>query len=326
MLTVKFDTEALMRVRFAISPMLEMARSITALDDPAGQALHLPWAEQTRSCTADLDLTPLRALQTAPNYNPDFVNPPPSGPLAELEDELAVMLATPTSQIRAEVEVAYAGARLPEVLEPFVSKPRRAIAQLADLMRAYWDAALAEQWPRIHSLLEQDVLYRARQIADGGTSRLFADLDESVSWSEGVLSLEACEETDTELNLDQRGLLMTPSVFVWPKVTMVTAPPWQPTVIYPARGVGLLWSPDRPAPPDALAKLIGGVRAEVLMELDSPRSTTELAGALGITSGGVSQHLSVLHDAGLVSRRRVSRFVLYLRSPEGDALVASAGS
>jgi DNA-binding transcriptional ArsR family regulator len=326
MLAIKFDTEALTRVRFAISPMLELARSITALDDPAGQALHLPWAEQTRPSIAGLDLTPLRALQTSPNYNPDFVNPPPSGPLAELEDELAVMLATPTSQIRAEVEVAYAGARLPEVLEPFVSKPRRAIEQLADLMRAYWDAALAEHWPRIHSLLEQDVLHRARQMADGGTSKLFADLDESVRWRDGILRLEACEKTDTEVELDDRGLLMTPSVYVWPKVTMVTAPPWQPTVIYPARGVGLLWSPERPAPPDALAKLIGGLRAEVLMELDCPRSTTELAGALGITTGGVSQHLGVLHDAGLVSRRRVSRFVLYLRSPEGDALVASAGA
>ena len=43
-------------------------------------------------------------------------------------------------------------------------------------MCAYWERSLAEHWPRIRSLLEQDVLYRARQIADGGTRALFADI------------------------------------------------------------------------------------------------------------------------------------------------------
>jgi DNA-binding transcriptional ArsR family regulator len=62
------------------------------------------------------------------------------------------------------------------------------------------------------------------------------------------------------------------------------------------------------------------------MSLDSPRSTTELAGALSLTPGGVSQHLSVLRDAGLVSGRRVSRTVLYLRSADGDRLLAAAGA
>ena len=48
---------------------------------------------------ADLDLAPLFALQSAPDYNPDFVNPPPGTPLVEFEDELQTMLATPAAQI-----------------------------------------------------------------------------------------------------------------------------------------------------------------------------------------------------------------------------------
>ncbi len=323
MISARFDTEALVRVRFAISPMLETIRSVTALDDPAACALHLPWAEATSSQIGDLDLSPLRALQSSRGYNPDFVNPPPSGPLAEMDDELEVMLATPAAQIRAEVSGAYTGQPLPAVLEPFLSEPRRAIARLADLMRAYWDRALAEHWPRIRSLLEHDVLYRARQIADGGTRSLFADLDPRVSWDSGVLEVDVeCGET-TELDLDERGLLLLPSVFVWPKLTIVTAPPWQPTLIYPARGIGMLWSPQRPAPPDALAKLVGASRAALLIALDSPRSTTDLATELGISTGGVSQHLAILREAGLVHGRRVQRVVLYLRSADGDALVAA---
>jgi hypothetical protein len=326
MIDVRFNTESLTRVRFAISPMLELIRSITALDHPASQALHLPWVEQTRLLIGDLDLAPLRALQTSATYNPDFVNPPPSSPLAELEEELAVMVSTPPAQIRAEVRGAYPEGEVPAVLEPFLSEPRRAIERLAELMRAYWERALAEHWPRIRSLLDQDVLYRSRQLADGGTSRLFADLDESVSWKDGVLHIDWWECEETPLDLDERGLLLVPSVFVWPKVTIVTAPPWQPTVFYPARGVGMLWSPCPPAPPDALAKLIGSSRATLLLALDRPRSTSELAGALGTSPGGVSQHLSVLANAGLVRRHRVARFVLYLRSAEGDALVAAASA
>jgi Bacterial regulatory protein, arsR family/Family of unknown function (DUF5937) len=324
MIDMRFDTEALTSVRFAISPMLELIRSITALSDPSRQALHLPWIEQSLPGIRGLDLSSLRALQSSDTYNPDFVNPPPSDPIAELADELELMARTPGPRIRSEVLAAYPPGQLPAVLEPFVARPRTAIRELARLMQSYWERSLASHWPRIKALLEQDVLYRARQFADGGTRLLFSDLDDTVRWDEGVLHVEGPCNADVTLELDERGLLLMPSVFVWPKVAVLTVPPWQPTLIYPARGVGMLWSPDRPAPPDALAKLIGAGRAAVLMELDCPRSTTELAQALGISPGGVSQHLAILRDAGLVSRRRASRLVLYLRSPEGDALVAAS--
>jgi hypothetical protein len=326
MIDVRFDTESLTRVRFAISPMLELIRSVTALYDPARQPLHLPWIEQSLPAFRSLDLAPLRALQSAEVYNPDFVNPPPNAPIAELEDELALMASLPAATISGEVRSAFPGATLPAVLEPFVKRPRAAVEELAQLMRTYWELTLEDHWPRIKSLLEQDVLYRARQIADGGTSLLFADLDDTVRWDDGVLYIDKCDDYHSTVELDERGLLLMPSVFVWPKVAILTEPPWQPTLIYPARGVGMLWSPERPAPPDALARLIGAGRAAILMELECPRSTTDLAGALGISPGGVSQHLAVLRDAGLVNSRRASRLVLYLRSPEGDALVSATGS
>ncbi len=324
MILARFNTEALTRVRFAISPSLELIRSTRVLDDPAAAALHLPWVDRARGRTRDLDLAPIRALQRSEIYNPDFVHPPPSGPLAELEEELAVMVATPPEQISAEIRYAYEGGTLPSVLEPFVADPRSSLERLAELMRTYWERCMAEDWPRIRSLLEQDVLYRARQIADGGTRRLFGDLDDAVSWDSGELRVDgSCEGV---LDLDTRGLLLVPSVFVWPLVTLVHAEPWQPTLIYPARGVGMLWGPEQVAPPDTLERLLGRTRAALLMVLDSPRSTTDLSGALGLTPGGVSQHLSVLRDAGLISGRRVARTVLYLRSAEGDRLLAAAGA
>ena len=325
MIEARFDTEALTKVRFAISPMFEMTRSIKALSDPSYAALHLPWVEQALPRVADLDLAPLFALQSAPDYNPDFVNPPPSTPLVEFEDELQTMLDTPDEQIAAEVRYSYDGVPLPAVLEPFVNEPRKAIAALAELMREYWARCHAENWPRMRSLLEHDVLHRSRQIADGGTARLFCDLADGVSWHDGVLRIPG--SCDGSLDVDDRGLLLVPSIFVWPKVTALTLEPWQPTLVYPARGVGMLWSPEEaPSPPEALERLVGRTRATLLNALDSPRTTTELAGELGLTAGGVSQHLTVLRDAGLVHGRRVARAVLYLRSAQGSALVKASGS
>jgi DNA-binding transcriptional ArsR family regulator len=305
--------------------MFEMTRSVKALADPSYAALHLPWVERALPRVADLDLAPLFALQSAPDYNPDFVHPPPSTPLVEIEDELQTMLDTPGEQIAAEVRYAYGDVPLPAVLQPFLDEPRKAIAALAELMREYWERCHAENWPRMRSLLEHDVLYRSRQIADGGTVRLFCDLADGVSWCDGVLSVQgSCKG---EMDVDERGLLLLPSIFVWPKVTALTLEPWQPTLVYPARGVGMLWSPEEaPTAPDALERLVGRTRATLLNALETPRSTTELAGELGLSAGGVSQHLTVLRDAGLVHGRRVARSVLYIRSAEGSALLAASGS
>ena len=62
---------------------------------------------------------------------------------------------------------------------------------------------------------------------------------------------------------------------MWPKVTILTLEPWQPTLAYPARGIGMLWSPDESTAPDALERLVGRTRATLLTALDSPRTTTE---------------------------------------------------
>ena len=322
MITLRFGHGALAHVRFAISPLTETRGSLRVLDDPGRGALHLPWATEARRLTADLDLALLRAFEPTGVYTPDFVSPPPTGPLAEFEEELATVAATPPDQARTEVLRSYRRRPpLPDVLEPFVDDPAAGVAAVVELLRAYWDLALAPHWPRVRGLLEGDVLHRARQMADGGAERLFADVDPTVSWTDGVLSIE--KPAQQSVDLEERGLLFVPSVFAWPDVVLVTDPKSQPTIVYPARGVGTLWEPGRPAAPDALAALLGRVRAGVLAALDRPRSTTDLAQALGVSAGGVSQHLSVLREAGLVHGHRVGRVVLYLRSPAGDGLVGA---
>ncbi|MFJ3789407.1 ArsR/SmtB family transcription factor [Kitasatospora sp. NPDC090091] len=92
-------------------------------------------------------------------------------------------------------------------------------------------------------------------------------------------------------------------------------------VRYPARGLATVWHTATTAPPAALADLLGRTRARILTLLAEPASTTELAHRLDVTPGTVSQHLGVLHRAGLVTRARHGHLVLYLRSRLGDQLL-----
>jgi Family of unknown function (DUF5937)/Helix-turn-helix domain len=322
MLVIRFGPADLGNVRFAISPLLELHSSVRALRDPSANAIHLPWIHSAFGQVDRADLELLLALQPAGTYTPDFVNPPPHSPLAQFEDELDEMLSTPSEQIRAEILNAYRRLPLADVLTPLIDDPDAGLEQLAGVIRRYWDATLAPHWDRLRMVLEGDVLYRARQMADGGAKQLFSDLHPELAFDGEALRIEKPFEEDVAL--DGRGLLFVPSVFVWPKLAAITKQPWQPTLIYPARGVGMLWEPDGVAQPETLADLLGERRAAVLSSLDAPRSTTEVARRLDVSPASVSQHLAILRAAGLVQGNRVRRVVLYARTAMGERLVGQS--
>jgi DNA-binding transcriptional ArsR family regulator len=143
-----------------------------------------------------------------------------------------------------------------------------------------------------------------------------------VNWADGALTLRTSETISRVQDLDGRGLLLMPSVFVWPDMIGGFAAPWQPTVIYPARGMGGLWQPACPSN-GSLVRLLGPNRAALLTALHEPTATTALARRHGLAASSVSAHLSVLRDAGLVTCHREGRRVLYERTPLGAALAGN---
>jgi DNA-binding transcriptional ArsR family regulator len=58
-------------------------------------------------------------------------------------------------------------------------------------------------------------------------------------------------------------------------------------------------------------------RAILRLVRDEPRSVNEITERLGISQQGVSQHLQVLREAGLLAVRRDGRRRLYEVRPEG---------
>ncbi|MFF2352015.1 DUF5937 family protein [Kitasatospora sp. NPDC058115] len=323
MLDLAFSVRDLARTRFALSPLWEVVASVRVLKHPAEHPLHRPWIDQVRRrlAASGLDWRLLADLVPDPPRSiPVFIAPPPTTLVADLGLELAVLRATPPEQVRSGLS----GPRAPrsERIDRLRGDPRRGLAQLAEQVESYWEIALAPHWPRLRSLLEGDVLHRARLFAEHGADQLLGDLASGVAWDEDTLYV-GHRYVRGSRQLGGRGLLLVPSVFVWPRVFSVISPNWQPTLRYPPRGVAALWE-RRSAVPQALAAVIGRSRARLLAELDTPASTTDLARRTGITPGGVSQHLTALRSAGLVDAHRSGRYVLYVRTEAAEVLLAAA--
>jgi DNA-binding transcriptional ArsR family regulator len=318
-----FSVEDLARTRFAVSPMWELERSLVALRDPSHAALHVPWLRSLSGRLDGLALERAVALTPPRGFNPDFITPPPAGPLGDIEDDLAALRATPVAQIRSDMTLF--GEQQPRgraVADTWLAHPRREVRRLADLLEAYWARAVEPVWPRVRAFLDADIAYRARRLAAGGPAALFADLSENVAWEQPHLDV-AVPAHDATIELAGRGLLLMPSAFSAIRPFVIDRAPWQPTLVYPARGIATLWQDAAPAP-DGLARILGATRAAILADLAAPRSTTEVAERLSLSPGGTSHHLTALRDAGLVAGRREGRLVLYVRTPLGDALARGA--
>ncbi|MGW1009294.1 DUF5937 family protein [Streptomyces termitum] len=323
MLNLEFSAGDLARSRFARSPLWEVVTSVESLKDPGRHALHLAWAREARDrlAAARVRFPLLSALVPAPAaYVPDFLTPVPETGEPTLEEELAGLLGTRADAVRADL--ARVGTPLAPEAAALYDDPLGGLARLADEIRAYWDTALAPHWPRMARLLDGEVLRRGRLIARGGTEALFADLHPSVTWHDGVLRI-AHPGYEARRTLDGgQGLVLVPSVFVWPGVFSQSRPPAQPGLVYPARGIGTLWERGRAPVPEAVAGVVGRSRARLLAELGTPASTTELAERTGMPAPTVSHHLTALRAAGLAVSHRTGRSVLYLRTALAEQLLA----
>jgi DNA-binding transcriptional ArsR family regulator len=323
MIRMRLSNEDLAQTRFAFSPLWEVVTSSRALVDPARHALHLPWVRTAREALKGVDLRHLGALVRPEGYYvPDFLAPPPITPFPEFSEELERLRRTPSCVVREEVaRMGWHPKPYVATAREYLSDPRGAVIRLAIALERYHQLVLAPHWPRLRTLLEADVLRRARALAFGGAEALYADLHPSVRYRDG--SLEVGKSHEEELDRAGRGVLLVPAVFAWPDVYVITDAPWRPTLVYSPRGVGGLWSSE-PAGA-ALEAALGTGRAAVLKVLVAPSTTGEVARVLGITPGAVSQHLARLRVAGLVESARSGKRVYHRPSSTGESLLSVFG-
>jgi DNA-binding transcriptional ArsR family regulator len=317
----RFGRHDLLRTRFAISPLIELAASTYVLRLPQQFPEHRPWIEDVAPRVAGLELDLVYAASPLGRTAwPNFDAPPPVLPHPRIEDELDRLAATDPELVRSDVRRAYPDG-VPADARAYVDEPARALVGFVDQARSLWDAALAPWWPRMSAFLEGEIAARARRLVATGSEAAFADLDPTVTWDGRDLTVSPVTPAPRDVDLDGRGLLLIPSVLAWGVWPRVDAP-WDPALTYQPPGVGDLWLRDAGGG-SALEDLIGRRRAALLRSLERPTSTRSLALRTGWSAGGVSSHLGVLRRAGLVARRREGRQVVYSRTAAGDALCAT---
>jgi DNA-binding transcriptional ArsR family regulator len=331
-LRIEVRNEDLTTTRFALSPLWELIQALRVLAGEPGQQdepVLRPWLTRVRNryraLGRETDLELILALHP-PGWGADFLSPVPAAMSPAIGDLLAEVRATPPEQ--AHREVAEALRRQPRV-DPRVERiltSDQVACRVADVLAEAWQALLEPEWPALRAILERDVVYRAGQLASRGWAAALTGLHPTLSWHQGRIEHSRWSGTE-DAELGGRGLLFVPSVFIWPRLALRLDPPWPPALIYPARGVAALWEQParaRPGPRPALERLLGTSRAAILLALEEPASTTQLAVVLGQSIGGIGDHLAVLREAGLIARARSGRSVLYTRTAAGDALTAAA--
>jgi hypothetical protein len=316
-IVLRMRSEDLLQCRFAVSPLGETAAALRSLVLTGREGYHLRWQRQVRGRLPSLGLDPLLAVLRLRGYQPDFISPAPSGPFTEFAAEIGRVRATPPGRAGAELATMTgtpAGQAVARRHPELAGDPGAARDLLAGLLERAWSELVEPWWPRLRDVLDADITYRARQLADAGVAVTLNDLHAKISWSGGAVRFTG--PAQTELDVAGTELVLIPSVFGWPGAGVAYDPP---SLTYPARGVALIWQPPDRAD-GALAALVGPTRAGVLTALAEPASTTGLAARCGLPASTASEHLSVLRAAGLVATVRTGRFLLHQRTPLGVAL------
>lgn len=324
-LELRLSLEVLGNVRFAFSPLAEVGSSLRLLGQPNPAHVHRSWIQHARPRLRRINLSLLLAIAPPGRWTPSFLFPYAEGTSDTVESQLTRLAALEPSLLATEVAAVWDGRPIPREAADLVGAGPRGPMVLADAIWEYWDAAIAEYWPRMCAILKEDVAERAGSSLDGGLFHLLANLHDEVSVAGDILRFD--KPRHTAATYQHPRLTLKPSIFVWPGLVIEHSGPETLEVTYAARGVGRVWEDlERVAcSHDRLGALIGRTRAAVLTMVEFPMSTTQIARALGTSAGSISGHLSVMRDGGMVSSRRKGRSVLYRQTTLGRNLVAVTG-
>jgi DNA-binding transcriptional ArsR family regulator len=351
--------DAVERVAFAYSPLLEAVLSLHVLAMPKHHPLQHPWVREMRRLDTDLKraIGGFSFLYRA--TFPDCVLPAAAGEFLAFEDELERLRALDAETVAyeltrplydwggAEPRVAllddaeirdailgharFLGPDTEELVAAGLDDPLALRDGFADLLARYWEVAFAAEWESVEPQLAHAVTAAGLQLAEHGLYAFLLGLAPQlrVESANEEFGLDVPHDHRVEVDAN-RTLVLVPSVYVWPHVRVNCDDPWPLTLVYPAPAVA--GAARTELPPAELLRVLRALaeptRLRVLRLIgERPRSTQELAPLIGISEAGLSKHLRLLAEAGLLETRREGYYVLYRLVPDriraaGDALPA----
>ncbi|BCJ76619.1 transcriptional regulator [Catellatospora sp. IY07-71] len=248
---------------------------------------------------------------------PDLLTPGPAG--AGVDDGLEVVARTPTRQLTQEVStVARQRGNLMTAARDLAAGRADAMGQLVTGMRDYFEAVIRPQWPAVTASFGADLDMRTRCMATGGVAAMLNGLHPSVRFDGSVLTITDYPG-ERDLFLEGRGMVLVPSFFKRRSRPLTLIDPQLPPVlVYPVdRSPGMLAARQT----EALSALLGRSRAAILELCAAGGSTTSIAAQLSQSPSTISEHLSVLRNAGLVASDRRGNAMLHRLRPLGTAML-----
>jgi DNA-binding transcriptional ArsR family regulator len=316
----QLDADTLVSSRFVLSPLAETTAGLMRLRwDSAEHPADREWLRAHRAAFRDLvagDPLTGRLVEAVlrPHWIADFVAPPASEVERAFEAEAAVIRSASPARAREDIAGGLGG-RLPPALDRDDLGER-----MADLLTWIWRTCIEPDWARRRRILEADVLARTRQLSLGGWEAALDRMRGGMRWlGGGRLQINAHDYPPRDISGAQ--MLFVPVTLAHGWVSWDEPDPRRYSLTY--RCSGFLAESGRVVP-GALGRLLGVGRARVLVELEQPKSVSQLVAITGLGLGSVGGHLRVLLEAGLVARRRVGRSVVYTRSGAGEAVVQAA--
>lgn len=310
-------------VRFGISPGHELAHAVRALRRPGQHPLLWGWLRAVRDRLPEESFGVLATVIGDDGYVPDFLTAAAGWDMTP-DAEFDALRSAPLGSMRIDLGkmVRRSTGTRRRALREMQEQPGRARSMIARAWRDVWDAALAPVWPQLERLLRADIAVRSRTIAASGISGMAGGLHPNVSWGAGAVRVRLRRHSEY-VDCRGSGLVLVPSVMSSWGCMVLTEPPAQPTLFYPARGVTAGWARDTADIADALGALLGPARAGILMDAGAARTTSQVAQDAGIAVSTASHHLTVLRDAGLIASERDGVRMMHLRTPLGEAMVGA---
>src|SRR5690606_27614424 len=246
-----------------ISPGHELTHAVRILLRPEQHPLQWGWLRQVRSRVPHQPLALMTQVIGVDGYMPDFLTTDARWDMTPA-DELAALRAAPILSILVDLDkrIARSDGAQREALQRMREDPARTRALIAQAWERVWDAVLGPVWPQLERMLRADIAVRARTVTADGLAVMAAGLHRTVQWSDGAVRVQLRRHSE-DVDCRGSGLVLVPSVMSSWGCMVLTEPPAQPTLFYPARGVTAGWASDTAELADALAALLGPVRAGI---------------------------------------------------------------
>lgn len=315
-------------VRFGWSMLAEMTLSVRAGACPDQPEWIRKWWHDVRATVPTASMSLLAEATPRRGFIPEFLLPSPTTGVRCLDDELHALVNSSATLVRSELMAVAAGAPnygVPAAAMPLSMKildqqgEQGYLAALAEQMQRYWKLAMEPNWPSLRRSLDRELRYRGRILAEEGATAALERLHNRVAWRDGLVVVERPGQPHSSISAT--ALRCTASVFLHQDVITGAMSDGTCQIHYAVRGVGAAWEQSQATASDALAALLGGVRAALLADLEQPTITSDLARQHGLSASTVSYHLGVLFRAGLLERDRDGKEVHYHRSAIGNALI-----